>query len=47
MVRAAAYLLILASAVSAGQLAEEMATRAISKFIDEITVNLNESEHKD
>ena len=47
MVRVAAYLLILASAASAGQLAEQMASRAVTKFIDEITVSLNDSEHKE
>ena len=50
MVRFATCLLILTSSVSqakAGQLADEMVTRTISKFIDEIAVNLNESQHRD
>ena len=43
----AAYLLLLASAASAGQLADQMAARAVTKFIEEITASLNGSEHKE
>lgn len=43
----AAYLLLLASAASAGKLADQMASRAVTKFIGEITVSLNGSEHKE
>ena len=43
----AAYLLLLASTASGGQLADQMASRAVTKFIEEITASLNGSEHKE
>ena len=43
----AAILLLVASAASAGQLADQMASRTIRKFLEEITVGLNGSEYKE
>ena len=43
----AAILLLFASAASAGQLADQMASRTIKKFLEEITVSLNGSEYKE
>ena len=43
----AAILLLFASAASAGQLADQMASRTIRKFLEEITVSLNGSEYKE